>query len=257
MQSNLFMLRVQWITLEDEHCGLCWILALSNRISQRHVNVRTWTGVVWANFYCFPKKVLLIFDGSQKVVFFRCLHTIFASGLLLVKSLYDAVHPAYFENRFFSFHSLTKLKHHVLLIRFFFAFKQLAPNDTPSFRWELWLAWQRSVRHSRHDPYNTECRWQLWILGSSLCPKQRKLVHALGQAQYPEFWKKMRCLSNVYSTDVGGPHFWFFSCLLRTAECILYAYLIHHVHPLCIYTTIYIFWLPPAMTKGRPQTTMV
>ena len=60
----------------------------------------------------------------------------------------------------------------------------------------------------------------------------------------------------VCTIDVGGRHFLLFG-LLRAVKYVLWAYPIYYVHTLCIYTTIYIFSGPPAMTKGRPPTTMI
>ena len=48
-----------------------------------------------------------------------------------------------------------------------------------------------------------------------------------------------------------------FVCLLRAAEHILHTYHIYQVYTLCMYTTIYIFSGPSAVTKGIPPTTKV
>ena len=54
---------------------------------------------------------------------------------------------------------------------------------------------------------------------------------------------------------VGGRHFWLF-VFAGGPPYILYTYLMYHVYTLCICANIYIFGGPPAMSKGRPPTTV-
>ena len=75
-------------------------------------------------------------------------------------------------------------------------------------------------------------------------------------SKYPTLYMSKRPDGPVFSIAVGARHFWLFG-LLRAAEIVLYTYRVYHIHTLCIYTTIYMLSGPPAMTKGRPPTTMV
>ena len=60
----------------------------------------------------------------------------------------------------------------------------------------------------------------------------------------------------LHTTVVAGRHFWLF-VFAGGPPYKLYTYIIYHVYTLCIYTTIYIFGRLPAMSKGRPPTTML
>ena len=80
------------------------------------------------------------------------------------------------------------------------------------------------------------------------CGSENQLCNAIAGFT----WKKVVLLTIV----VGERHF-LLSCLLRAAEDILCTYCVYHVNNLCIYTAMYIFIAPPAMTKGCPPTTML
>ena len=68
-------------------------------------------------------------------------------------------------------------------------------------------------------------------------------------------WFRPRLKRPASIIVVGRRHFWLF-VLASGPPYILYTYLVHHVYTRCIYTTIYIFGGPLAMTKTRPPTTM-
>ena len=63
-------------------------------------------------------------------------------------------------------------------------------------------------------------------------------------------------VSLVRCIVVGGRHVWLFG-LLRTAEYVIYTYLMYNIYNLCILKTIHMLSGPPAMTKGRPPSTMI